>query len=92
MGRLKTGCPAVNDRWWDTSQETVDVTGGTGGPRGGKAARDGREYPGGTPAPVSATYETVNLFGSVTGHRVVVQQGDILPALPRGFTWVIVER
>jgi hypothetical protein len=67
------------------------VTGGTRGPRSGRAARDRREYPGGTPAPASATYETVNLFGSATGHRVVVQQGETLPALPRGFTWVMVE-
>lgn len=68
----------------------LDVTGGTMGPRGGNAARDGRGYPGGTPAPASGTYETVNLFGRATGHRVVVQQDEILPSLPRGFTWVMV--
>jgi hypothetical protein len=67
------------------------VAGGTRGPRGGDAAREGQGYPGGTPAPVSATYETVNLFGRKTGHRIVAQCGEILPALPRGFAWVIVE-
>jgi hypothetical protein len=67
------------------------VTGGTNGPRGGNAARNGHGYLGGTPAPASATYETVNLFGRGTGHRVVAQQGEILPALPRGFTWIVVE-
>jgi hypothetical protein len=67
------------------------VAGGTGGSRGGGAARDGQEYPGGTPAPASATYETVNLFGRKTGHRIVAEQGEVLPALPRGFTWAIVE-
>jgi hypothetical protein len=67
------------------------VTGGIKGPRGAVAARDGQGYPGGTPAPASATYETVNLFGRRTGHRIVAQQGDILPALPRGFTWIAVE-
>jgi hypothetical protein len=68
------------------------VTGGTRGPRsGGGVARDGHEYRGGSPAPASATYETVNLFGRKTGHRIVAEQGEILPALPRGFTWVMVE-
>lgn len=49
------------------------------------------ESPGGTPAPASATFETVNLFGRRTGHRVAVRQGETLPALPRGFSWVVVE-
>jgi hypothetical protein len=53
--------------------------------------REGKEHPAGTPAPASASYETVNLFGRRTGHRVVVDQGEILPVLPRGFTWLIVE-
>jgi len=53
--------------------------------------RKDQEYTPGTPAPASATYETVNLFGRKTGHRIVLQQGQILPALPRGFTWAIVE-
>jgi hypothetical protein len=33
----------------------------------------------------------VNLFGRKTGHRIVAEQGEVLPALPRGFTWAIVE-
>ncbi len=67
------------------------MTGGKRSSRGGQIARDGLEYPGGIPAPASATYETVNLFGRKTGHRVTLDQGAMLPALPRGFTWVIVE-
>jgi hypothetical protein len=67
------------------------VAGGTTGSRGGGAARNGQEYPGGTLAPASATYETVNLFGRKTGHWIVSAQGEILPVLPRGFSWTIVE-
>ena len=67
------------------------MTGGTRGPRGGGAAGDGREYPAASPAPVSGIYETVNLFGRRTGHRVVVEQGATLPPLPRGFTWALIE-
>jgi hypothetical protein len=66
------------------------VTGGTRGPRGGDVVRKDTEYPPETPAPASATYETVNLFGRKTGHRVALEQGQSLPALPRGFSWVIV--
>jgi hypothetical protein len=66
------------------------VTGGTKPPRDGSAARGGMQHPGGTPAPASATYETVNLFGRRTGHRITVRMGDILPALPRGFGWIAV--
>lgn len=59
-------------------------------PYGSDGARKTQEYPGGVPAPVTGTYETANLFGRLTGHRVTIQQGELLPALPRGFTWVIV--
>jgi hypothetical protein len=69
----------------------LEVAGGKKGPRGGNAACDGQGYPGGTPAPATATYETVNLFGRRTGHRVAAVQGQLLPALPRGFTWIMVE-
>jgi len=64
------------------------VTSGTCRPGDGSVAPDGQEYTGGTPAPASATYETVNLFGRRTGHCIVARQGEILPALPRGFAWV----
>jgi hypothetical protein len=66
------------------------VTGGTRPPRDGGAGREGREHPGGTRAPVSATYETVNLFGRRTGHRIEARQGEILPTLPRGFVWIAI--
>jgi len=81
---------AVEGRRLDAYRGTFEVTGGTRGPRGG-AARAGQEYPGGTPAPAAGTYETVNLFGRRTGHRIVAEQDDLLPALPRGFTWILLE-
>jgi hypothetical protein len=67
------------------------VADGKAGSRGGGGARAGQEHSAGIPAPASATYETVNLFGRKTGHRIVVAQGEILPVLPRGFSWAIVE-
>ena len=63
---------------------------GSGGSHGDPGT-DGQEYPGGTPAPATGVYETVNLFGRRTGHRVEVQQGETLPVLPRGFGWVVVQ-
>ena len=57
----------------------------------GSSGGDGDGYPGGAPAPASVTYEAINLFGRGTGHRVSVQQGDILPVLPRGFGWVLAQ-
>jgi hypothetical protein len=67
------------------------VTGGTTDPRGCNPAPGGEAYSAGTPAPASGTYETVNLFGRRTGHRVAVAQGELLPALPRGFNWALAE-
>ncbi|HTW69609.1 MAG TPA: hypothetical protein VME47_06970 [Acetobacteraceae bacterium] len=58
-----------------------------GGSRGSTGTRN-EEFPGDSPAPASGTYETVNLFGRRTGHRVTVGQGEPLPVLPRGFAWV----
>ena len=63
----------------------------TAPPDGGGSEREQKEYAAGTPAPATALYETVNLFGRRTGHRVLVRQGDALPALPRGFAWVAAE-
>ncbi len=50
-----------------------------------------REYPPGTQAPVGGTYEQRNVLGSPTGTRVTLDQGEMLPAAPRGFTWRMVE-
>jgi hypothetical protein len=36
-------------------------------------------------------YEQRNVLGSSTGLRVVIAQGETLPAAPRGFTWIMVE-
>ena len=39
------------------------------------------------PAPATAHYEELNVFGSPTGAVVHVREGDRLPGAPRGFTW-----
>ena len=51
----------------------------------------GREYPPGMRAPSDGTYEQRNVLGALTGVRITVAQGEVLPAAPRGFTWRIVE-
>ncbi len=50
-----------------------------------------REYPPGTRAPATGTYEQRNVLGSATGVRVSVAQLEPLPPAPRGFTWRPVE-
>jgi hypothetical protein len=42
-------------------------------------------------APSDGTYEQRNVLGALTGVRITVAQGEVLPAAPRGFTWRIVE-
>jgi hypothetical protein len=76
---------------FDADQETFEVAGGVRGPRDIDTARGDTEYSPGTAAPAAALYETVNLFGRKTGHRIRAEQGEALPALPRGFTWALVE-
>jgi hypothetical protein len=44
----------------------------------------------GQPAPVSATYEQMNVFGTPTGVRVRVQRGHPLPDAPIGHEWAVV--
>ena len=82
---------AVASRRFNADRGMHELTGATRGPRDGSPARNGQEYLAGTPAPASAAYETVNLFGRRTGHRIMVEKGEPLPALPRGFTWLLVE-
>jgi hypothetical protein len=76
---------------FDADRETFEVIGGARGPRDNDNARGDNEYSPGTAAPVSANYETVNLFGRRTGHRIRAELGEALPVLPRGFTWALVE-
>ena len=45
----------------------------------------------GQPAPASATYEQMNVFGSPTGIRVNVVHGSPLPEAPIGHGWAVVE-
>ena len=52
-----------------------------------KYAAWAREYPPGTPAPAGGIYEQCNVFGSSTGVRIRLANGQKLPASPRGFTW-----
>jgi hypothetical protein len=47
--------------------------------------------PPGHPAPASAIYEQLNIFGSSTGIEVHVQQGHPLPDAPLGHSWAITE-
>jgi hypothetical protein len=41
-------------------------------------------------APISATYEQTNVFGSPTGIRVHVTRGRPLPGAPIGHEWIVV--
>jgi hypothetical protein len=43
-----------------------------------------------TAAPQTGLYETLNIFGSPSGTRVWVVEGDPLPTAPFGFTWRLV--
>jgi hypothetical protein len=45
------------------------------------------EHFSGDRAPASGTYEQSNVFGSATGLRVVVRQGQPLPPGPEGHSW-----
>jgi hypothetical protein len=39
-------------------------------------------------APEAGTYKQLNIFGSPTGIRISMQQGETLPPLPEGRSWV----
>jgi hypothetical protein len=45
----------------------------------------------GHPAPISATYEQTNVFGSLTGIKIRVTHGTPLPGTPMGHGWTVVE-
>ena len=45
------------------------------------------EHTPGTPAPLTASYEELNVLGSPTGRLIEVHRGDLLPVLPRGWMW-----
>jgi hypothetical protein len=44
----------------------------------------------GQPAPISATYGQMNVFGPPTGIRVRVARGQPLPGAPIGHEWTVV--
>ena len=48
------------------------------------------EHEPGASAPLSGVYREVNIFGTPTGRRVQVQEGEPLPSAPVGFSWVLV--
>jgi hypothetical protein len=50
------------------------------------------EHAPGTPAPETGRYEELNVLGTATGVVVERDQGEMLPSLPRGFTWRQVPR
>jgi hypothetical protein len=45
----------------------------------------------GQSAPASGTYEQINVFGSPTGVRVTVAEGQPLPTAPVGHNWAIAD-
>jgi hypothetical protein len=49
-----------------------------------------RECPPETRAPEAGIYEQRGVLGTLTGVRVTVAQGEVLPAAPRGCTWQMV--
>lgn len=51
----------------------------------GDMARD--EFEAGDHAPAAGLYLQLNVLGTLTGETVEMQQGEMLPALPRGFSW-----
>ena len=38
-------------------------------------------------APASGRYELLNIFGTATGEAVAANEGERLPAIPRGYSW-----
>lgn len=88
-GWLRKHAPGRGSRT-DARNRGGRLAGDSNYPPGGGSGRDEQEYSGDTPAPQGGTYETVNLFGRRTGHRVTVREGETLPLLPRGFGWVLV--
>lgn len=42
-------------------------------------------------APSAGIYEQHSVLGALTGVRVTVAGGEVLPAAPRGCTWQMVE-
>jgi hypothetical protein len=50
-----------------------------------------RQHPAGQPAPVSATYELRNVFGTAAGVRVRMPRGQILPDALIGHDWTVAE-
>jgi hypothetical protein len=45
----------------------------------------------GEPAPGAGYYQAHNVLASPIEQVVAMQQGDHLPPLPTGFTWVLIE-
>jgi hypothetical protein len=37
--------------------------------------------------PASGRYELLNIFGTATGEAVAANEGERLPAIPRGYSW-----
>jgi hypothetical protein len=44
-------------------------------------------YPPGSKASFSGTYEELNVFGTPTGRVVLADKDETLPSAPRGFGW-----
>lgn len=48
-------------------------------------------HQGGEPASQGGVYQQLNIFGTPTDTTIRVEQGEPLPAAPRGFTWRLTE-
>ena len=46
----------------------------------------------GHPAPATAHFEELDIFGNLTGGTANVREGDSLPGAPRGLTWRRIRR
>jgi hypothetical protein len=46
----------------------------------------------GQPAPVAGYYRAHDAFGAPTEQVVPIRESEPLPPLPKGFTWVLMEK
>jgi len=46
----------------------------------------------GQPAPVAGYYRAQNAFGAPIEQVVPMREGEPLPPLPKGFTWVLMDK
>ena len=57
----------------------------------GGPALDAPECKPGEPAPATGWYQLLNVVGTPTGVRILIEQGTPAPAAPRGHAWRLVQ-